>query len=170
MERIGFLLPDVMTAQKIVDDLLLARIEEKHLHVLAKRGMPLGELPEASWRQKSDLVAAIERGIAAGGATGLAVGLVALLFPPADLVVAGGAVLLATTLGGAGFGAWASALIGASVPNSRLKQYQEAIDAGQLLLFVDVPHDRVDEVVNIVKRHHPEATYSGMEPKLLPYE
>ena len=55
MRRIYFLVPDIPMAKRIVDELLLARIEERHLHVLAKRGMPLENLPEASLLQKSDL-------------------------------------------------------------------------------------------------------------------
>jgi hypothetical protein len=170
MERLIFLLPDAGTTRKVVDDLLLHRVEEKHMHVLAKRGLPLEGLPEARWRDKSDLVPAIERGVAAGGLTGLALGLVALAFPPVDLLVAGGALALATTLAGAGFGAWVSALVGASVPNSQLVQYQAAIDQGKLLLFVDVPYDRMEDIRGLVLQQHPEAQFCGEAPKLLPYE
>ncbi len=51
MKRIYFLVPDIATTEKIVDDLLLARIEEKHIHVLAKRGTQLEDLPEATLLQ-----------------------------------------------------------------------------------------------------------------------
>ena len=54
MRRIYFMVPDIKTAGKIVDELLLARIEERHLHVLAIRGTPLEDLPEANVLQKSD--------------------------------------------------------------------------------------------------------------------
>ena len=62
MRRLYFLVPDIPTARKIVDDLLLARISERHLHVLAKRGTPLEDLPEAGVLQKTNLVHALERG------------------------------------------------------------------------------------------------------------
>ncbi|MDO8340650.1 MAG: hypothetical protein Q7T59_01610, partial [Candidatus Woesebacteria bacterium] len=52
-------------------------------------------------------------------------GLVALSFPPAGVVITGGA-LLGTTIGGAGIRAWAAALVGVRVPNSQLKQYEAA--------------------------------------------
>jgi hypothetical protein len=104
MRRLYFLAPSVDTAGAIVDDLLLARIEERHIHLIAKEGTPLGDLPEASLLQKSDFIPAIEKGLAVGGATGVVAGIVATTFPPAGLVLGGGAVL-AIALAGAGVGA-----------------------------------------------------------------
>ncbi|HET9023545.1 MAG TPA: DUF1269 domain-containing protein, partial [Burkholderiaceae bacterium] len=45
MRRIYFLLPDVASARAIVNELLLARIEERRIHVLAREGTPLEDLP-----------------------------------------------------------------------------------------------------------------------------
>lgn len=132
MRRIYFLVPDIATANRIVDDLLMAKIEERHLHVLAKRGTPLEDLPEANLFQKSDFVPAVQQGLALGGTAGLLAGLVAVVLPPASTVIAGG-VLLATTLAGASVGAWLSGMVGMSIGNRRTKEYEEAIEAGQLL-------------------------------------
>lgn len=163
MARLYFLAPDVGVAQQLVDELLLARIEERNINVIAKAGTPLEDLPEAGLKEKSDLVKAAQRGTVIGGATGLLAGLVAVTVPPAGLVLGGGAVL-ATTLFGVGFGAWASSLIGVSVPNSELKRFEQAVEAGQLLMLVDVPEDRVDETTSLVKRHRCEANIVGTEP------
>lgn len=168
MRRLYFLLPSVACAKRIVDDLLLDRVEERHIHVLAKRGTPLEDLPTTSLTQRTDLVPAIERGAAAGGATGALAGLVAVAVPPAGLVLGGGAVL-GFALAGAGFGAWAATLLGISTPNTQLKQFEKAIDHGQLLMMVDVPQNRVDEVEELVKSHHPEAEVRGTEPTLPPF-
>ena len=111
LRRLYFLLPDVPTARKVVDELLLAHIEWKHIHLLAREGTPLEALPEATLSQKSDVVPALQRGIGAGAATGLLAGLVAMAFPPAGLTIAGG-VVAATTLAGAGFGALMSTMVG----------------------------------------------------------
>ena len=70
MRRIYFLSPDIATTKQIVDDLLLALIEERHIHVVAKRGTELEDLPEANLLQKSDFVPAVERGLAVGGSAG----------------------------------------------------------------------------------------------------
>ena len=76
MRRIYFLVRDVRSAAQLVDALLLAQVEARNLHVVAREGTPLGDLPEARLAQSSDLIPALERGVAAGGATGLLVGLV----------------------------------------------------------------------------------------------
>ena len=74
MRRIYFLVPDIATTKLIVDELLLARIEERHIHVIAKRGTELEDLPEASLLQKSDFIPAVERGLALGGSVGALAG------------------------------------------------------------------------------------------------
>ncbi len=45
MRRLYFLLPNLDVTHKVVDELLLARIEERHIHVIAKEGTPLQDLP-----------------------------------------------------------------------------------------------------------------------------
>ncbi|MEA1888166.1 MAG: DUF1269 domain-containing protein [Pseudomonadota bacterium] len=165
MRRIYFLLPDVEVARKVVDDLLLARIDVNHIHVIAKEGTEMMDLPEATLAQKSDVVTALERGITVGGATGLLAGVVAVSFPPAGLVLGGGA-LLGIALAGTGFGALMSTMIGVSAPNSRHKQFEDAIKEGELLMLVDVPKDRVDEIESLVKQHHSDVNIEGTEPTI----
>ncbi|KPK55862.1 MAG: hypothetical protein AMS22_03020 [Thiotrichales bacterium SG8_50] len=165
MRRLYFMVPTVDSAKTIVNELLLARIEERHIHVIAKEGTPMEDLPEASLAQKSDVVPALERGIAVGGATGIVAGLVAVTFPPAGLALGGGA-LLAIALAGSGFGALMSTMVGVDLPNSRLKQFQAAIENGELCMLIDVPKARVDEIEELVKKHHPEAHIEGTEPRI----
>lgn len=167
MRRLYFLVPEVETAKTIVDELLLARIEERHIHIVAKdhHALEQAHLPEAGLFEESDFVPALERGVAVGGATGLVAGIAAVTFPPAGLVLGGGAVL-ATSLLGAGLGAWVASMIGVSVPNSHLDRFQKAVDQGELLMLIDVPKDRVDEITQLVKSHHPDAKVEGTEPTI----
>lgn len=168
MRRIYFLLPDVERARQVVDELLLARIEEHHIHVLAKEGIPMENLPQASFLQKSDFVPALERGVAVGGGAGLLAGLVAVTFPPAGMVLGGGA-LLGIALAGAGMGAWISSMIGVDVPNRQLKAFTDAVERGEILMLVDVPKARVGEIEDLVKSHHPEVDIGGTEPTIPPF-
>jgi hypothetical protein len=168
MRRIYYLVPNIETARKIVDELLLARVEERHMHLVAREGMPMENLPEATFLQKTDFVPALEKGVAVGGATGVLAGLVAMTFPPAGLVFGGGA-LLATALAGAGVGAWFSSMIGASIPNSRVKEFEQAIERGEVLMMVDVPKSRVEAIEELIKQHHPEAELEGTEPTIPPF-
>ena len=54
--RLYFLLPDVESARRTADDLLLARVEDRHMHFLAKRGTDLAELHEAGYLIKTDFL------------------------------------------------------------------------------------------------------------------
>ena len=78
MRRIYFLVPDLKTASTVTDELLLARIEERHIHVIAREGTELGNLPKASLLQTSDVIPAVERGLAVGGVTGILAGVAAV--------------------------------------------------------------------------------------------
>jgi hypothetical protein len=164
MRRIYFLVPNIEVSKKIVDELLLARIEERRIHVLAKRGTPMEDLPEATYLQKTDFIPALEQGLALGGLTGIVAGLVAMTVP-GGLVLAGGA-LLGTTLAGAGVGAWMSSMVGSSIGNRRIQQFEEAIEKGEFLFMVDVPKGRVDEIRALIKTHYPDAECGGTEPAI----
>jgi hypothetical protein len=167
MKRIYFLVPKIGIAKKVVNNLLLARIDERHIHVVAKRGTPLEDLPEATFLQKSDFIPALEQGLALGGLTGVLAGLVAVALPT-GLVLGGGAVL-AISLAGAGVGAWMSSMIGLNVGDRRIRQFQDAMEKGEILMMVDVPRQRVAEIEGIVKSQHPEAECEGTEPTIPPF-
>ena len=165
MRRLYFLIPSIESAKKINDELLLARVDERHIHVIAKEGTPMEDLPEAKLAQRSDVIPALERGVTFGGATGIIAGIIAVTFPPAGLVLGGGAIL-GIGLAGAGFGALMSTMIGVDVPNSRTQKFQDAIEKGEFLMMVDVPKNRVDEIDDLVKKHHPEAEIEGTDPTI----
>jgi hypothetical protein len=161
--RLYFLLPDHDISKNVVDELLLARIPESDIHVMAREGEKMDDLPEANLLQKSDFAHAVEQGLALGGATGVIAGLAALSLPG---MILGGGAILGIALTGAGMGAWMSGMIGLDVPNSRLKDFEAAIKEGQFLMLVDIPKDRVDEISDAVKKHHPEADMHGTEPTI----
>ncbi|HTJ97930.1 MAG TPA: DUF1269 domain-containing protein [Rhodocyclaceae bacterium] len=163
--RLYFMLPDLASANKVADELLLARIEDKHMHFLARRGTPLGKLHEAGYRHKSDLLHAAEVGLISGGSCGFAIGCVLYLTQPLGMALQP-IVILGTTLFFALFGAWSSSMVGVSLPNSHLTQFSEEIEGGKILLMVDVPRDRVEAVRNIMRGTHPEAHSRGFDPAI----
>ncbi len=59
-----------------------------------------------------------------------------------------------------------SSMVGVGLPNSRIEQYQRAIEEGDLLLMIDVHRDRVKEVEALVMRHHPDAKLEGVDPRI----
>ncbi len=160
--RLYFILPDLDSARRTANELLLARIEDRRMHFLAKRGTPLGELREASYLQKSDLVHAAQLGLILGGLTGFAATLV-LAQVLGEAFAHNAWTLVVPVLVCALIGAWAASMIGTSVPNERLKRFAAEIDAGRLLLMVDVPVGQVAEIQDLVHRRHPEVADYGIE-------
>lgn len=163
--RLYFLLPDLQSARQTVNELLLARIEARHIHVLARRGADIGDLPEASVFQKTDVVHGAQLGVILGAAGGALTGALLVAFPPGGANLQLVTVLIAALLG-AVFGFWVASLVGASVPNSRLQQFQAWIDQGKLLLMVDVPSGQASRITELVTRLHPEAVPGGTEPTI----
>jgi hypothetical protein len=159
------MVPDVSSARMIRDELLLARIEDSHIHALAKEGVPLEGLHEASILQKTDFVHGAETGLVIGGGIGILAGLVAILFPPAGVNLQL-VTILVTALIGAAFGAWVSSMVASSIPNTRLKTFESGIEAGRILMMVDVPAGRVDEIRKLIASRHPEIQGTAQEPTI----
>ena len=168
MRREYFLVPNIDMAREIVKEFMLSHIEEKHIHLIARDDIPLEDLPEATLMQKSDFIPALEKGLVGGAYTGLVAGLVVVAFPPAGLAVGGG-LILAMIGAGATVGGMMSALVGVGLPSHRLEKFEEAIKAGEILILVDIPRKRLDEIQELVKKHHPQAEFEGIEPITPPF-
>ena len=165
MRRVYFLLPTPQRARAIVGELLVQRIEWRHMHVIANENVSIDGLPQASLAQSSDLLASLVRGTAVGCATGLLVALIAFVVPPEDLRIASGTVVI-LTLSGAGFGAWVAAMIGVVMPNSRLKRFEEGILRGELLIMIDVPRERVEEIEQVIELYDAHTHIEGTGPSM----
>jgi len=163
--RLYFVLPDVESARTMLNDMLLARIEVSHIHFLSKRGTLPDDLPEATVMQKTDIVHGAQMGLAIGAIVGAAAGGLLVIYPPEGVTLKLIAVL-AVALGGALFGTWVSSMVASSVPNSRLKAFEHDMEAGRVLMMVDVPMRRVQEIRELVARRHPEAASAGFEPTI----
>ncbi len=164
--RLYFVLPDLMSAEQIVNDLLLARIEDRHMHFHAKDGVSLDGLHQANLFQTSDIVHGAESGLVVGGVAGVMAGIAVMLFPPTGVSMQLVTVLISAVLGSV-FGVWVSSMIASSIPNSRLREFERDIDAGKILLMVDVPASRVGEIRELFAKRHPEA-YGGNQEATIP--
>jgi hypothetical protein len=163
--RLYFVLPDVQSARTMLNDMLLARIECRHIHFLSKRDSLPSDLPECSVLQKTDIVHGAQVGLIIGAVVGAAAGALLVLFPPEGVTLKLMAVLL-LALGGAMFGLWASCMVASAIPNSRLKAFQSDMDDGRVLMMVDVPMTHTQEICELVARRHPEAVSGGQEPTI----
>jgi hypothetical protein len=162
--RLYFLLPDVASATRTANDLLLARVEDRRMHFLAKRGTDLGELHEASYLIKTDIRRGAAMGVAFGLLAGAILGALIVNYPPADTRPPPGAAVIAMIVG-ALLGLWMGSMAAAAVPNSRLKGFGDEIARGKVLMIVDVPYEQVDRIRDIVAARHPEVVLSAQETR-----
>ncbi|MCW8899564.1 MAG: DUF1269 domain-containing protein [Gammaproteobacteria bacterium] len=160
--RLYFLLPTVNHAKTIHNELLLARIEERNMHVLARDDISLDDLPEASLLEKSDLIHGLQLGFIIGGFTGIALAMTAYL---TSMIVPGWetASMSGIIVGCAFIGSWTSSMVAVNVQNTRLKEFMKDVNSGKILYMVDVPVHRIDEISDLVQSNHPDVSVRGVE-------
>jgi len=129
-----FSTPDIETAKTAMQAARAAGIPEADISLIARSDIELQATPEQHKEAGSDFYPAALRGVIGGGATGLLAGLVAVAIPPVGITLAGVAGL---TIAGALTGGWASALVGASVPDPVRRKFEGEIEAGRILVVLD---------------------------------
>lgn len=155
--KLKFLLPDLQTANKAAEALLLARIDDKNMSFLAKPGTDLGKLQAASTVESTNIINGGERGILIGGGIGLLVGLYMHNFQPwttASLDVHWVVLVAITTAMGALVSAFGAALFGVNLFNTDLNKYEDKIAAGGILMIVSAPLHRANEIRKTVSNLH----------------
>lgn len=146
-ERLYFLVENDERAQTIVDGLKDAGLDEGDLQAVAHRDCyPIEGVPEAGLTDRTDFLPAARRGVALGGTTGFLAGLAAVALPTPAIVLAGGAMVGTLTAAGAAVGTWAATLVGIGITHRDLKPFEEALEAGRVLVLADVPGDRRKEI------------------------
>jgi hypothetical protein len=164
-QRIYWLLPDLASARQVMNDLLLARIENRHIHFMAREGTDMSGLHEANVLQTSDIVRSAQMGLMLGAAMGAAAG--ALVAASSLLGEASKpAVVAALAALGAAFGAWSACMFGASAPSRRLRRFDPALARGEILLMVDTPSRRITEIEAMLHDKHSEGRDEGREPNV----
>lgn len=159
--RLYYLLPDIDSARRTRDDMLLSLIEIRHMHFMSN-GTPLpADLPEASILQKTDVVRGAEAGMLVGAGLGMVLGVFLVNYFD---IVSKPAVVIAATLVGLLFGGWAASMVAAALPNSRLAKFYPALEQGGLLMIIDVPARRVEQIERLLDERHPEMRFHSKEP------
>jgi hypothetical protein len=162
--RIYWLLPDVESARRTVNDLLVARVPVQHIHAFGREGVNLSGLHPANLFQTTDVIYAAELGLLIGGTIGIVAGLLVAMYYPLGFASMQWGVVGILGVVGALFGAWSSSLIGISVPSHRLKRFEAAVERGEILLMVDVPVLQVKAIEDLLQSSHPEAHLEGEDP------
>jgi len=167
--RIYWLLPNLASALQVKDDLLQDHVDLRHQHYVASKTIdPTGALPTSAARASQMLLAG-EVGLLVGALVGslLAGGVLLMAHNPAQAPRAAlfGLIGFQSAL----FGAWGASLIGMGLPNRRVSECQAALDAGQVLLMVDVSEHKAPAMTRLLAARHPEARLQADERHLLAF-
>jgi hypothetical protein len=163
MPRLFILIPDVELTETIVTELAQLDIPHSRMHVVASINQHLSHLPKASVWQKTELAHGLEWGTGIGGTAGLLGGLLTVAFPPGGIVLGGGALLIGAAAG-AGVGAAMMGLMKGHEHNHQLDDFKAALDAGEILLMLDVPQNETESVSRAILDLHPDAEISISVP------
>lgn len=164
--RLYYLLPDVESARRVRDDMLLNRIEYKRLHFLTGGTSLPQDLPEANVLHKTDVIHGAESGMIVGTILGIVVGVLLVFYFEMESKSTQAIVILGATVVGLFFGGWAASLVAAALPNTRLKTFYPELEKGKILMIADVPARRVEEIERMLADRHPEMRFSGEEPNI----
>lgn len=156
--RMFYLFADDSRGTALLADLNAAGIGAEHLHAVTGGGGSLRQFPPATLRQQRDRVWQIERWLWAGNlvlfalaAIGLALALIAGHVPAA---LGAAAVMVASFTAGLVFVR--------HMPETHLGELDIALKHGDVVLMVDVPKQRVNEVAELIRQRYPEAEASGL--------
>lgn len=139
--------PDLAAAAAALSAARQAGAEDAEVSLIARSDIEIQSIPDARIDITNDMVPAAMRGMAGGAATGLLAGLAALAFPPLGVTIAGAAL---AGVAGAAVGGWSSALIGTTVENPVRREFEKEIEAGQILVVVDAPEERVSAITDAI--------------------
>ena len=140
--------PDLPAAQAVLRGAREAGLQDADLSLVARADIELDSIPDQLKEADTDFKPAAIRGAAAGGGTGLLVGLAAAAFPPLGVTLAGAALM---TLGGTLVGTWVAALVGSTVEDPLRRKFEHEIEAGRILLVIDADDETLPRAEAAIK-------------------
>ncbi len=150
--------PNLAAAQAALGAARETGIDGDDLSLIARSDIEMEAIPDDLREGKTDTIPATLRGAAGGGAVGVVAGLVAVAVPPLGITLAGAGLIAVI---GALVGSWSSALVGSGVPDPVRRRFEDAIEAGQILLVIEADEDQLAIA-------EPAVVRAGATP--LPYE
>jgi hypothetical protein len=159
--RVYWLLPNLASALATMDDLLLAGVDLRQMHFVAREDCDMAGLHAANVLQTSDVVRSAETGLVIGAAVGGMLGAVLTASYPGPGGALQWSLIPMLVIAGALFDAWTSSMIGISVPNKCLERFAAHIAQGRILLMLDVPVRRAEEIEVRLRELHPEARWTS---------
>ncbi|OGT89198.1 MAG: hypothetical protein A2514_07415 [Gammaproteobacteria bacterium RIFOXYD12_FULL_61_37] len=156
--RVYFMFPAPEQARRAVAELEENGIGRDRMHVLAREGVDIRGLPQATDAQKRDRVWFWDRLFWMGGMA--LFGLLALGF--LYFMIAGSVLGAQISLVLAVMVFLLEARFAIVIPHAHLSEMKTPLLHGEVVLMVDAPLDRVGESIALVTRRHPEAGIGGV--------
>jgi len=158
LRRLYLLFPGHKFALRAVDDLQALGIDRGHIHTVAKEGIDISDLPPATVRQRSDLLARLDHWFwdvnlllffFALALSGIALWSASWGWALGGLVVMGLTFVLGNHFA-------------KHVPHAHMSECRAALRHGEILLMVDVPRWQVATLEKAIRRRHPELEVGGV--------
>ena len=158
LRRLYLLVPTKPQAEAAVRELMGNHISRHHIHTIAKPGVDIDGLPEATVRQRSDAGARLERWL---WDMNLVVFCAALALLAVSLWIANwpwalGALLVAVANVAIGY------RFASHLPHTHVEDCSVPLRHGEILLLVDVPRWRIPQVERKLRQSHPEVEIGGV--------
>ena len=144
-----FSTPVITVAQQVVAAARTAGVDSDDIGLIARSDIEVESIPDHRLDASTDVMPATVRGVGVGGGLGLVAGLVAVAIPAIGLTVAGAGLV---TLFGAAVGGWSQALAGSAFPNEVRQKFESEIDAGKILVVIDVEDGLTSAVAEACRR------------------
>jgi hypothetical protein len=153
MKRHYYLTTDLDDLEAVEHDLEQAGVTTPQIHVLSDddTGVKTHHLHEVEAVLKKDVVRGTGRGAIIGAFGAAAVLLISWLTGFAETFTWIPAIFLAVVV--FGFCTWEGGLIGIQEPHSDFRRFQQALRAGQHVLFVDVEPEQESALRQVVAGH-----------------
>lgn len=158
LNRIYMLVPSRHQAEEVVRDLMLERINRQHIHTVAKPGIDIEGLPEATVKQRSNFIARLESWIWDINLLFFFSALLLLFFSlwASEWLMAVGSIIVIVVTLVLGY------LFARQVHQAHIDDFDVCLRHGEILLLVDVPRWRVTSLERAIRRKHPEVDLGGV--------
>lgn len=168
--KLYFMIENIDDARRMMQELLLARIDDHHMSFYAKSRSLLDDLPRTNALERTYMIHGGMVGFFICAALGFLAGVLVIALPnpwfPEWYVPASPATIITiTTVIGAVAGAIWTALVSSALPNEMMDKFHEDIEKGHVLMILKVSPARCEAMRDHIIKHHPEATYLGSRPK-----
>jgi len=157
--RLYYLLPETSHAVALVNDLHKQGVKKRHMHAIANNKIDLSDLPMVNTRQRKDMGKKVKPWLWDADLFLFFIALVSLLLmaiqqvPGWTLIIPISIMALTFALGH---------YFIKHIPNDHLDEFCNAMKHREILLMIDVPRDRIWELQQWIKHHHPDAVAGGV--------